>query len=191
MGRPQTFERDEMLDQAMQVFWDKGYEAASVQDLVDATGVNRGSIYHAFGNKAGLFDAVLERYLSASTVSRVVADAETADPRRAIEALIRDTVENGVSVNAHRGCLMARAAAENCSSQLMDKIVHNSALLEDALALLVERGQAGGEISQKWGARSLARFLGACIQGMSARAKMDPNRDALQAIADIALSALD
>jgi TetR/AcrR family transcriptional repressor of nem operon len=191
MGRPQAFERDEMLDQAMQVFWDKGYEAASVQDLVDATGVNRGSIYHAFGNKAGLFDAVLERYLSASTVSRVVADAETADPRRAIEALIRDTVENGVSVNAHRGCLMARAAAENCSSQLMDKIVHNSALLEDALALLVERGQAGGEISQKWGARSLARFLGACIQGMSARAKMDPNRAALQAIADIALSALD
>jgi TetR/AcrR family transcriptional repressor of nem operon len=176
MGRPQAFERDEMLDQAMQVFWDKGYEAASVQDLVDATGVNRGSIYHAFGNKAGLFDAVLERYLSASTVSRVVADAETADPRRAIEALIRDTVENGVSVNAHRGCLMARAAAENCSSQLMDKIVHNSALLEDALALLVERGQAGGEISQKWGARSLARFLGACIQGMSARAKMDPDR---------------
>ena len=94
-------------------------------------------------------------------------------------------------MNAHRGCLMARAAAENCSSQLIDKIVHNSALLEDALALLVERGQAGGEISQKWGARSLARFLGACIQGMSARAKMDPNRDALQAIADIALSALD
>ena len=191
MGRPQEFNREELLDKAMQVFWDKGYVAASLQDLVDATGVNRGSIYHAFGDKAGLFDEVLEHYLSDSPVRLLIANADTAAPRQAIESLIRDAVENGVTVNAHRGCLMARAAAEHCSAEIMDKIVRNAASMENALPLLVERGQAGGEITQKWGARSLARFLGACIQGMSARAKMDPDREALLAIADIALSALD
>ncbi len=191
MGRPQAFDRNDLLDKAMQVFWDKGYDAASIQDLVEATGVNRGSIYHAFGDKARLFEAVIEHYLADSAVRRIIATAETASPRAEIEGLFRQAVEAGVTVNAHRGCLMVNSAGEGRTRKVADKVSLNSHLLEDALTRLVERGQGNGQIVRWRDARAMGRFLNACILGMSTRARIDPDRDVLQSIADMAISTLD
>ena len=62
MARPKEFQRDEVLEKAMAVFWSKGYECTSVQDLVDAMGINRGSLYDTFGDKQSLHVTVLERF---------------------------------------------------------------------------------------------------------------------------------
>ncbi len=81
MGRPREFDADKALDQAMQVFWRKGYEGASVTDLTEAMGITRPSLYAAFGNKDELFRKVLDRYEAGP--GRYVAEALDAPTARA------------------------------------------------------------------------------------------------------------
>ncbi len=83
MARPREFDRDQVVDRAVEVFWRQGFEATSIQDLVEATGLNRGSLYNTFGDKAGLFEAALERYMAGAPTQPVVAAADTGPPRRA------------------------------------------------------------------------------------------------------------
>ena len=71
MARPKEFERDVVLDRAMRVFWSRGYEATSIQALVDRMGIQRGSLYGTFGHKRALFFAAIDRY------DRVVRDRKS------------------------------------------------------------------------------------------------------------------
>ena len=94
MAGIKQFDRHEVLDRAMAVFWEHGYEATSIQDLLEATGINRGSLYATFGNKQQLFLAVLDHYAEKVGTS-MLAELKDPDPRRAIarmfSALLRRT----------------------------------------------------------------------------------------------------
>jgi TetR/AcrR family transcriptional repressor of nem operon len=94
MAGVKQFDRSQVLDRAMALFWTRGYEATSIHDLVEATGVNRGSIYGTFGDKKGLFLAVLDHYLE-TVAKSLMAELSDPDPRRAVErmfdSLIRRT----------------------------------------------------------------------------------------------------
>jgi len=113
MALPKAFDRDDVLDKATQVFWLKGYEATSIQDLVEATGINRGSLYNTFTDKAGLFGAVLGRYTDRSSARALVANAEAGPPRATIEAFFADLVDIGAADPERRGCLLTNTAVEN------------------------------------------------------------------------------
>ena len=102
MAGVKQFDRDDLLDHAMTVFWRNGYQATSIQDLVEATGVNRGSLYATFGDKRGLFLAVIEHY-SDRFGKPVMAELNDPDPRRAIERMLeaivgRTAIRNGRGV---------------------------------------------------------------------------------------------
>ncbi len=193
MARPREFDRDQVVDRAVEVFWRKGFEATSIQYLVEATGLNRGSLYNTFGDKAGLFEAVFGRYLATSPTQPVIAAAETGPPRQVIGEFFARLVELGTSDTEHRGCLMTNTAAELAArdERVAAQVTEAMQGLEEALFRLIERGQETGEIAPWRDPRSLARFLVASAQGLRITAKLNRDRAALEAIADIALSNLD
>ncbi len=89
MARPREFERDVVLDRAMQVFWSRGYEATSIQHLVDRMGIQRGSLYDTFGDKRALFFAAINRYDRVVTAKLVAVLEEPGSGKDAIRRLFR------------------------------------------------------------------------------------------------------
>ena len=85
MARTKEFDRDDVVNKAINVFWSKGFEATSIQDLVDAMGINRGSIYDTFGDKAGLFEVAIYHYQIDAPSQRLLINADTGNPREEIE----------------------------------------------------------------------------------------------------------
>ncbi len=193
MARSKAFDQGTVVTKAMEVFWSKGYEATSIQDLVDAMGINRGSIYDTFGDKSGLFKAALEHYMEASPARQLIAEASTAPPRKTIEDFITLHVETSCSPGGQRGCLMTNTLTELCSGDGdMAKMVGTRLRrMENALYILVRRGQDSGEISSAQDAHALARFLIATAQGIKTLAKVNPGRETLDDIANVALASLD
>ncbi len=193
MARGKVFNHDHVVGKAMEVFWSKGFEATSIQDLVDAMGINRGSIYDTFGDKSGLFTAALERYMATSPVTTLIDSAETAEPRPAIEQFIRNQVDFCCAPGGQRGCFMTNSLTEmgSCNGHIATLLGATLSRLEQALYTLIRRGQETGDISPWRDARALARSLVATVQGIKALAKVRPGRDALNDIAHMALAHLD
>ena len=193
MARPREFDRDQVVDRAVEVFWRNGFEATSIRDLVEATGLNRGSLYNTFGDKAGLFDAALERYMAGAPPQHIVAAADTGPPRQVIGEFFARLVELGASDTERRGCLMTNTAAELAARDegVRARLAASMQGLEEALFRLIRRGQETGEIAPWRDPRALARFLVASAQGLLIIGKVNRNRAALEHIAEIALSNLD
>lgn len=110
MGRAATFDRADAVRAARGVFWDQGYEATSIPDLEQATGLKRSSLYHAFGSKKELFDAVIENYL-AQSVRPLLAPltSENATPH-ALRSYFEHLADSIRSTSSHPGCLLIAAA---------------------------------------------------------------------------------
>src|ERR1700722_299427 len=104
MAGVKQFDRDEVLERAMVVFWRNGFQATSIQDLVEATGVNRGSLYPTFGDKRGLFLAVLKHY-SERFGKPMMAQLNDPDPRKAIEGMFEAIIRRASDPRWPRGCL--------------------------------------------------------------------------------------
>lgn len=113
MGRPRQFDESNLLDAATELFWSKGFDETSVEDVSRATGVGNGSIYAAYGNKRGLFLAAFERYCErrARFVREVVTSAPGA-PRAAVHALFRAVIDDCAAHPDRRGCLMINSIAQ-------------------------------------------------------------------------------
>src|SRR5262245_9944129 len=117
-GRPRTFDMGEALDRALDVFWRKGYEGASVADLTEAIGINPPSLYAAFGSKEGLFKAALDRY-EADHAERWNEALAARTAREVVSRLLMGVAEDLGDKSKPRGCLMvqgALAAGEECDA---------------------------------------------------------------------------
>src|SRR3954468_13860991 len=108
-GRPRSFEPDRALDRALEVFWRKGYEGASLPDLTRAMGINRPSLYAAYGNKAELFRKVLDRY-SAGPAAYVREALEAPTARQVVRRLLDGSIKMQSCRGNPRGCLMVHGA---------------------------------------------------------------------------------
>src|ERR1051325_10236665 len=112
MGRPREFDREKALDRAMQLFWCKGYEATSVQDLLNVMGINRGSFYDTFGDKRSLFLASIDRY-NETFLAKLRAELNApGSAKRAIVRTIEELASRAASDAQRRGCLMTNSAVE-------------------------------------------------------------------------------
>jgi len=114
MPRPRTFDREDVLDRALETFWCQGYEATSMQDLVDAMGINRASLYNAFGSKHELFMEVLKHY-EMQRLRRVI---DTLRQASSAKEAIRDVFERAADeacTSDQRGCLLTNTATEMCA----------------------------------------------------------------------------
>jgi TetR/AcrR family transcriptional repressor of nem operon len=193
MGRKKEFDRDEVLDRAIEAFWCKGYEATSVQDLLDEMGINRGSLYDTFGDKHTLFLAAIDRYYD-KALARTAAALEAPGPARAaIERVIRDAVDCAAADAQHKGCLMTNSAVELAPHCLetADRVARYYRQTEDALCRAVGRARGEGGLGSRMDDRAIARFVTCGLQGLQVLSKVSADCETLRDAAEVMISALD
>jgi len=193
MARPQSFDRPTVLSKALQVFWQKGYDGASIQDLVDATGLNRGSLYNSFGDKEEMFAEVMALYRSQSSVKILVNAPLDANVRALFNNFFQALVERAQNDLDQKGCLMTNTAAGfyGCSDRMTDWVCDAVEGMETLFVKLIERGQAAGDIASSSSPLKLARFLMASAHGLNVMASLGSDPSALEDIANQSLQALD
>lgn len=189
MGRPRQFDPEQTLDRALDLFWQRGYEATSIQDLVEATGVNRASLYATFGDKHRLFCAVLDRYEDRAG-SALVEALERPGPAREVIAAALEAV---VAAQAKaQGCLMANSAVERYGrcAETASRVDRSVERLRAAFSAVVARGQREGDISPRHAAPAWGNFLTSVVQGISVMGRAQRSQVDLAEAAALALSAL-
>jgi TetR/AcrR family transcriptional repressor of nem operon len=193
MPRPKTFDREEVLDRAIEVFWARGYEGASIQHLVDSMGINRGSIYDTFGDKHQLFLAALDRYEVVFHTRLLEALDSAPSPRRAIHQVFDTVIQECACDEGRKGCFLTNAAVElsGHDHDTEARVQENFLRLEEAFEKALCAGVEKEEIGERHHPRALARFLTSSLQGLRVMSKTKPNRLVLRDIVKVTLSSLD
>ena len=189
-GRPRTFDVDEALDRALQVFWRKGYEGASVSDLTRAMGINPPSLYAAFGNKEGLFRKALDRYTAGpGGYAREALMAPTA--RAVAERLLYGAADLRADGRNPPGCLLVQGALScgDAADPMRRELTLRRAAGEAAIRQRFERAQADGDLPADADPANLARYVATVIYGMAVQAAGGASREDLRRIAEVALRA--
>jgi AcrR family transcriptional regulator len=166
-GRPPEFDRGQVLDQAMLLFWKQGYEATSMSDLTTALGIGRQSLYGAFGDKRRLFVECLERYMDQVLARSMFAILEgDGSPLQAIERVF-DAWEGYANSNEFFGCLLGKSLAElgRRDSELDALMRRKLDRMQQSFEQAALRAKAAGELRADTDARALARSLTAFAQG--------------------------
>jgi len=190
MPRSPTFDRDEKLEEAMELFWEQGYEATSVQDLVDHLGLNRSSLYNTFGGKHDLYLEALDRYRQSDNraLKQHLRDAPTAlaGIRRAFAAVAEQATENEC------GCFTTNATVE-CATRdpsTRERACETFATMRALFQETVEQAQAEGAVEAERDAEALGRYLTNAYNGLYLTAKTCPSADVVQDIVDETLRGL-
>ena len=191
MGRPASFDQTEMLETIQSVFWDNGYSATSLDDIMQSTGLGKGSLYGAYGSKQ-------EMYLLAFTdyCDWVVADLEErlrgddADAMVRLRAYIQTAAKGGA--NARRGCMLAKGTAEVAARfRDVDKIIERTfKAMEREIAQCVRQAQSAGDIAADRDARTIGITLLAVVRGMGSLAQAGMSSASLSLAAQGALDLL-
>lgn len=192
MARPRSFDRNDVLDRALETFWDQGYAATSVQDLVDAMGVSRASLYNTFGDKHTLYVEVLRRYES-EWVRRLLDTLRTSDDAvDAIRLLLERVADEAAACPKRGSCLLTNAATElaHRDDETADHVRSNLERIQDAFENALQRGREQGTLRDDASVDAQARFLTNTLQGMRVLAKTCPDRDALQDVVEMTLRAI-
>ena len=184
--RSKDFDPDDIADAAMRVFWQRGYAATSVQDLVDGTGLSRSSLYGTFENKQGLFQHALRRY-EAVTTSNVELLAGPGPARGLVRQLLLRIVQDELSDTERRGCLVANASLELAGHDeaVAEMVAANFQRLQKALEKLILRGQQEGDITDSKKPRALARFIVNTVQGLRVLGKGSSALQRRQCLMDV------
>jgi len=187
-GRPRGFNYDEALDRAMHVFWRKGFEGASLNDLTAAMGIQPASLYKAFGNKRTLFEKGLARYLAGPVA--FVHDALHEPTAVAVaDRILRRAAEFLTEGRSRSGCMTIQAALAGGveGEPIRRKLIALRVKEQDALRRRFERAKSEGDLPKEADAADLARFVTAIYQGMTVQAINGASRDDLLRLAEMAL----
>jgi AcrR family transcriptional regulator len=189
-GRPREFDIDQALDRALRVFWRKGYEGATLPELTRAMGINRPSLYAAFGSKEELFHQALDRY--AEGPAGYIGEALSEPTARAVaERLLYGTTEVVTDRRNPRGCLLVQGAlacgetAESVRRELAARRLAGEA----AICERFERAITDGDLPSDSDPADLARYVVAVMQGIAVQAAGGANRAELRRVAALALRA--
>lgn len=191
MARPRKFEEDRALDAAMRAFWTDGYEATSTQELCEATGLGRSSIYNTFRSKRDLFEKALSRYMDTRTAKMIEVLEDGGRPvRERLRTILEWTVEP--EPDDPVGCLVVNTMVELAprDPQIAERLARDERRRLSALKAAVQEGIRSGEIDRGKDAPALAHFLVATISGMRVVARGGADRRALSSIADTAMDAV-
>ena len=193
MARQKEFEREEALQKAMEVFWSRGYEAASIQDLVEHMGINRQSLYDTFGDKHALYLKALDRYREVESRKLFELLERGGSVKRALKQLFGGVVEGSLGDGQRRGCFMGNAMSElagRCKATAA-RTGSNMDAMESALYRALLRGKKEGEFKGVRDHRAVARFLYCNLQGLVLVAKATQDRQRLEDVVKVTLSVLD
>ena len=193
MARPRAFDEATVLQQALDLFWERGYAGTSMEDLVARTGLNRASLYATFGDKHQLFLRALGQYQAhrQQELQAVTADA-TQPALYHLRQLLELTARHVRTDARRRGSLLVNAATEllphDPDTQAL--LTNHYNFLEELLTQVLTRGQQRGEIRSTASPQAQARFLVCVLNGLLVLAKSGPDAQAVQDVVNTALLAL-
>jgi TetR/AcrR family transcriptional repressor of nem operon len=191
-GRPKQFRREDALERAMELFWRRGYEAASLPELLKAMGISRQSLYDTFGSKRALYISALEHYRATQLSQAVALLGREGSPIENVRAALRFFPKMAAAAGC-RGCLVANAIVE-----LSPRDPELARLLSDSLELIrrgfegaLRKAQARGELAPGRSPRQLSRALTNAVMGIAVSGRLEGGRAELQDIFSGTLSMLD
>ena len=192
MARPIEFDREEVLQKAIEVFWQKGYSATSIKNLVEATGLQPGSIYSAFGDKRGLFLAAIDGYFEGMKrmIFSILHTDQSAIVR--IEIFFNRLVSDSIIDEQRKGCFLVNTLLEIPvhDQEINSRIQSMFRWVENEFRSVLKEHLASGELDIKQSPEALARFLVAGIYGLRVFNKTQPDVLALKSIVENLLSVL-
>jgi TetR/AcrR family transcriptional repressor of nem operon len=193
MAGKKAFEPQRVLEKAMNTFWERGYEGISIEDLVQSTGIGRGSLYDTFNDKHSLYLAALDRYIAAGRAQTTALLAQPGTLQAVLQHLFQTQLDALLSDPARRGCFLMNASLEMAPHDPAVNTVVQSALqeLEEGLYRLLIKAQVAGELSWQDDPHQLARFLVATLVSIRVLARLRKDRTVLQDIVKTALSVFD
>ncbi len=162
-----SFDLDIALDQAVKVFWAKGYEGTSIADLVDRMGINKGSLYNAFGSKHELFTKALLKYDRDHRQKRFAKLQELDDPIKVVSTMFDILIEEGSADKERKGCLLFNTVLElpNHSQEIRETVDAIIRGIETFFIRQIKLGQQRGDIAKTLNPKETAKSLIALIVG--------------------------
>ena len=190
MARPREFEQTEVLRRAMLLFWEKGYEATTLADLLEATGLSKSSLYDTFGDKRRLFLAALDVY-RAEQAERLRATLNDGRPAR--ESIAGFFATHAVHPARRYGCMSCNEAVELAprDEEIQRRVSSDFEGVVHAFAAAVARGRGDGSVASRVDPRKLATFLAVSLQGLNVMARAGADVAQLWDSITVMLSALD
>ncbi len=184
MPRPRKFQEATAVRAARDVFRRRGYAATSLSDLSEATGLGKGSIYNAFGDKETLYRRAFHDYCQESIAT---TDAILAGPDSGIESAfgyLRQVIEETVADDEHMGCMIAKATTERVpeSPEVLSEAGTTLRHMEDMLGVSVRRGQAAGQVDPSLDPDQLSLLILCITRGIEALCKADYTAEELHGI---------
>ncbi|OSC57248.1 TetR family transcriptional regulator [Streptomyces sp. 4F] len=192
MARPKEFDPDVAVDRAMEVFWRKGYAATTPQDLVDALGIGKGSLYNAFGSKQALFLRALRRYRDSQTEALVETLEQPGPVKQRLRGALAALAEMDLADPDHRGCLAVNTTAERAgvdqeAAEVLRRMLDRT---EEAFQALVAEGQRAGEIDPGRDPAALGSMLMNTVVGMRLVSRVAQGPDRLTRVIDATVDSL-
>jgi len=192
MARAKEFNEEEVLDKAVDLFWYKGYNGISAQEIVDGLGLSRSSLYDTYGDKRTLFIKALKRYRIRETGAMITLLDDAQDVYGVISTIFRTSGNDSLADKLGMGCFMVNSRIELAAHdvEIAEIITEGRAAMEDAFLRAVERGQKSGQISDRQSARALSSFLVNNLWGLKTYGKAGPEKSVIDDTVNVILSVL-
>ncbi len=192
-GRHRTFDEHAVLDQATQIFWTKGYESTTTEDLLAAMGLNKGSLYNAFGSKKELFQRVVSYYSNKIFTELDRQIVESDKPVEEILNMFRNVCDPKDPNQHSRGCFFGNAVSELASidGELEKQAVEKLQTLERLYKKALDKAQNLGQLPGDYDTKLVARYLINVWNGINVTRRMYPKRRDLQGVLDMSLSTIN
>ncbi|WP_025113599.1 TetR/AcrR family transcriptional regulator [Lysinibacillus fusiformis] len=178
MARTREFDEEKVLDAAMQLFWEKGYEATSLSDLTARMGIQRPSIYSTFGDKKELFEAALRRYTTSRAANIRARLQSHVSVKQAFATFFEEVIQAEYTKDLSNGCFCINTMVELAPHDERFEILTREHQLYLAVIFqeTIERGVQAGELEADTDAKSLAQALIVSLIGLTVMMKSQPQR---------------
>lgn len=182
MPKSVTFNREKVIQDVMELFWRKGYNGTSMQDLVDVTGLNRSSFYNSFGDKFSLFEESVKHYQKRQNELLEESFTQASSPKDAIVSLFKGISED-IMNGDQNGCMITSCTTELSKEEprVKDFLVENKDRVVNSFASLIQEAQKKGEIDPNKDHHTLALYLFSSLQGLRVTSMIEPH---LQGVTD-------
>jgi TetR/AcrR family transcriptional repressor of nem operon len=187
MGRPREFEEEEVVSDALRAFWERGYGATSISDLIQATEVERGSLYKAFRDKHSLFERAFDSYLRAGRAAMTQTLQSADPPLLKLQNWLKQVTAGCSGSEGGPGCLAVNSMVELApsDSRIRERLARHWALVERALESTFKEGQQAGAMRDDLSAKELARTVVRIMAGIAVFARQGVTLDVSRTIVQL------
>ncbi len=195
-GRKRSFCKEEALDKAMRVFWENGYAGTSVAHLTSALGINKPSLYAAFGNKEQLFATAMEHYMHdyAAQNMELLTNPPDAPLRERLGAYFSGIIDVICDCESPKGCMFVKSSCESggvgVPAEIESSLTEMAQANEMALSRLFEAEIQSGSLPEDTRVQDLTGYLLSMTYGLTIMARRGKTKEELTAVADMAVSTL-